>query len=30
MIKQNLKECLLELLKTYEKIRKEFLKLVKD
>jgi DNA-directed RNA polymerase subunit L len=30
MIKQNLKECLLELFKTYEKIRKEFLKLVKD
>lgn len=30
MVKQNLKECLLELFKTYEKIRKELLKLVKD
>jgi len=30
MLKQNLKECFVDLLKTYEKIRKEFLKLVKD
>jgi hypothetical protein len=30
IIKQNLKECIMELLKIYTKMQKEFLKLVKE